>query len=134
MSEWQQTHDISMTIQAMEVQLSGLKQEQKLVAMCKLVNIARGQSVVTIIPDHQLAQIKGTVIIRMDKRVMQVDMAMPDQRFADMLSHLKHAPIRPLGMVLSVDEALAVSLEGDLQINEEMTLNLTNVSLTIPVR
>jgi len=59
---------------------------------------------------------------------------MPDQRFADMLSHLKHAPIRPLGMVLSVDEALAVSLEGDLQINEEMTLNLTNVSLTIPVR
>jgi len=59
---------------------------------------------------------------------------MPDQRFADMLSNLKHAPIRPLGMVLSVDEALAVSLEGDLQINEEMTLNLTNVSLTIPVR
>lgn len=134
MSEWQQTHDISMTIHTMELQLNGLKQEQKLVASCKLVNIARGQSMVTIVPDSKLTQIKGTVIIRMDKRVMQVDMAMPYQRFADILSHLKHAPIRPLGMVLSVDEALAVSLEGDLQINEEMTLNLTDASLTIPVR
>ena len=65
---------------------------------------------------------------------MQVDIALPDQRFADVLSHLKQPPIRPLSMVLTVDEALAVSLEGDLQINEEMTLNLTDVNFTIPIR
>jgi hypothetical protein len=134
MSEWQQTHDINMTIQSMELSLSGFDMNQKLVASCNLVNIARGQSVVTIIPDRQLTQIKGIVIIRMDKRVMQVEIAMPDQRFADILNHLKQPPLRPLGMVLTVDEALAVSLEGDLQINEEMTLNLTDVNLTIPIR
>ena len=134
MTEWQQTYDISMTIQTMELQLQGFHLDQKLVASCKLVNIARGQSLVTIIPDSHLTKIKGTVIIRVDKRVMQVDMTMPDQHFADLLSHLKHPPIRPLGMVLTVDEALAVSLEGDLQINEEKTLTLTDVNLTVPVR
>ena len=134
MNEWQQTHDINMTIQTMELRLSGFDLKQKLVASCNLVNIARGHSQVTMTPDSSLTKIKGTLIIRLDKRVMQVDIALPDQRFADVLSDLKQPPIRPLSMVLTVDEALAVSLEGDLQINEEMTLNLTDVNFTIPIR
>jgi hypothetical protein len=50
MIDWQQTHEISMAIQTAEMRLSHANMAETFFATCNLINIARGQSIVTIAP------------------------------------------------------------------------------------
>jgi hypothetical protein len=59
---------------------------------------------------------------------------MPQTPFEEMTALARHSSSRPMVLVLGVDQDLAVSVEGDLQINEEMCLGVTSCKLTVPLK
>ncbi|XDZ64908.1 hypothetical protein AB8880_08210 [Alphaproteobacteria bacterium LSUCC0684] len=134
MSDWQQIREISMSVQTMDLHMSGPDLRQTFHATCNLVNIARGRSQVVITPDAHISRVSGRVTILVSKPLMQVALKMPRPRFDEMTALARHSSARPMVMVLGVDQDLAVSVEGDLRINEETILGVTGFSLTIPFR
>lgn len=134
MNDWQQIREISMSVQTMEMQMAGPDLRQTFHATCNLVNIARGRAQVIITPDAHISGVAGKVTILVNKPLMQVALKMPRRRFDDMVTLARDSSARPMVMVLGVDQDLAVSVEGDLRINEEMTLGVTNIALTIPLK
>jgi len=134
MSEWQQTRDISMAVQTMDMHMTGPDLCQTLHASCNLMNIARGRSQVAITPDAHAKNVSGSVTILINKPLMQVALNMPRPRFDELVGLARHSLQRPMVMVLSVDQDLAVNVKGDLRINEEMMLGITGCSLTIPLK
>jgi hypothetical protein len=65
---------------------------------------------------------------------MEVTLVMPQSRFDDVLRLARGSSQRPLVLSLTVDQDLAVSVAGDLRINEAMTLAITDCHLTIPLK
>lgn len=134
MKNWQQIREISMSVQTLDLQMTGPEMKQAFHASCNLVNIARGRSQVIITPDAHTSRISGKVTILVNKPLMQVRLKMPQFRFDEIAAFARYSPTRPMVLVLGVDQDLAVSVEGDLQINEEMTLSVTDCALTIPLK
>ena len=142
MKDWQQTHEISMAVQTAEMRLNHAELSESLFATCNLINIARGQSIVTILPvetniigtgqDSQPPM--GQVKIRLDKRQMEIHAILPRAAFDRLARHMKHISTRPVVIKVEVSEALAVSVDGDLRIDEEMTLDIVDLTVTIPIR
>jgi len=134
MKNWQQIREISMSIQTAELQMAGPHLKQTFHASCNLVNIARGRSQVIISPDPFISRVSGKVTILINKPLMQVALKMPQTPFEEMTALARHSSSRPMVLVLGVDQDLAVSVEGDLQINEEMCLGVTSCKLTVPLK
>jgi len=134
MSDWQQTRDISMAVQTLDFHMDGAELQPSIRASCNLINIARGRGQVTITPDKSAKVISGSVNILINKPVMEVTLVMPASRFDDVLRLARGSSQRPLVLSLTVDQDLAVSVAGDLRINEAMTLAITDCHLTIPLK
>ena len=43
------------------------------------------------------------------------------------------ARVRPVALTLALSENLSVSVEGDLKIADDMTLNITDLNWTLPL-
>ena len=131
-----------MAIQTAEMRLSHADMTEKLFATCNLINIARGQSIVTVLPmqttitssDNDARQAMGQVKIRLDKRQMEINAILPRAAFDRLTSQIKHVTTRPPVIKVEVSEALAVSVDGDLRIDDEMTLDIVDLTVTIPIR
>ena len=142
MKDWQQTHEISMAVQTAEIRLRHADMRETLFATCNLINIARGQSIITVTPfaAHEIMsgeradQPIGEVKIRLDKRQMEINAMLPQEAFDRLIRYIRPASTRPAVIKVDVDEALAVSVDGDLRIDEEMTLNISDMSITLPIR
>ena len=143
MKDWQQTHEISMAVQTAEMRLNHAELSESLFATCNLINIARGQSIVTILPvetdingdtGQESQPPMGQVKIRLDKRQMEIHAILSRPAFDRLTSHVKHVSTRPPVIKNEVSEALAVSVDGDLRIDEEMTLDIVDLTVTIPIR
>jgi hypothetical protein len=134
MSDWQQTRDISMAVQTLDLHMDGADLQPSFHASCNLINIARGRGQVTITPNKDAMVISGSVNILINKPVMEVTLVMPQSRFDDVLRLARGSSQRPLVLSLTVDQDLAVSVAGDLRINEAMTLGITDCHLTIPLK
>jgi len=134
MSDWQQTRDISMAVQTLDFHMDGAELQPSFRASCNLINIARGRGQVTITPDKSAKVISGSVNILINKPVMEVTLVMPQSRFDNVLRLARGSSQRPLVLSLTVDQDLAVSVAGDLRINEAMTLAITDCHLTIPLK
>jgi len=134
MSEWQQTRDISMAVQTLDLHMDGMELQPSFQASCNLINIARGRGQVTISPSDKAKVVSGSVDILINKPVMEVALVMPKSRFDDLLQLARSSSHRPLVLSLTVDQDLAVSVEGDLRINEAMTLGIIDCHLTLPLK
>lgn len=150
MKDWQQTHDISMAIQTAEMRLSHADMAETFFATCNLINIARGQSIVTIapMPDDAISNAAsaknpassgndsgiGQVNIKLNKRHMDINAILPREAFDRLIRHIRQASPRPAVLKVDINEALAVSVDGDLSIDREMTLDITDITVTIPIR
>jgi hypothetical protein len=134
MSEWQQTRDISMAVQTLDLHMDGMELRPSFQASCNLINIARGRGQVTISPSDKAKVVSGSVDILINKPVMEVALVMPKSRFDDLLQLARSSSHRPLVLSLTVDQDLAVSVEGDLRINEAMTLGIIDCHLTLPLK
>lgn len=142
MIDWQQTHEISMAIHTAEMRLSHASMAETFFATCNLINIARGQSIVTIVPvpDDAITNCPlavstiGQVNIKLNKRHMDINAVLPRVAFDRLIRHIRQASPRPAVLKVDINEALAVSVDGDLSIDKEMTLDITDITVTIPIR
>lgn len=132
---WQQTNQIVISVKAAEIRQSGVTEAPTLNLSCSLVNIARGQCMLEIKSGEATHSKKiGDLIIEIDRPVMRGNLLIPQQLYDSMVSCLRSAPPRPISLNLTIATSLAVSLEGDLRINDATEVTVTDLSVTLPLR
>jgi hypothetical protein len=144
-SIWHQTDQINMSVQMADISVDGFAAARALKINCNLKNIARGQCAVTIrpiddkpidAPDTIMADSKGggQLHIFVDRPLMTAELSVSDTYFDRLTRHMSKASNRPMELVLTLETALAVSIDGDLSIDSEAIITITDISVTIPVK
>ena len=138
--EWQQTDQIVMSVQTAEIRQTGINEAPTLNLSCGLVNIARGQCFLKIQAEKQSSDFDngvtsiGSLTIEIDRPVIQGTATIPKSLYDSLVTHLVSAPPRPVSISLSIAQKLAVSLEGDLRIDDVTEVIVNNLSVTIPLK
>ena len=138
--EWQQTDQIVMSVQTAEIRQSGINEAPTLNLSCGLVNIARGQCFLKIEAKKQSADFDdgvdsiGSLTIEIDRPVIQGTATIPKSLYDSLVTRLASAPPRPVSISLSIAQNLAVSLEGDLRIDDVTEVVINDLSVTIPLK
>ena len=138
--EWQQTDQTVMSVQTAEIRQSGINETPTLNLSCGLVNIARGQCFLKIEAEKQSGDFDngvtsiGSLTIEIDRPVIQGTATIPESLYDSLVTRLASAPPRPVSISLSIAQKLAVSLEGDLRIDDVTEVVVNNLSVTIPLK
>ena len=147
MREWLPTASINMTVQSSELSLSGFDATPCLNVMCNLTSIARGRLVLKVKPasDATLTQNdtqnesatniqpNGQLDIFVDRPIMDAEIILPVAAFERLCRSINLARARPVALTLDLSENLSVSVEGDLKIAGDITLDITDLSWTLPL-
>jgi hypothetical protein len=141
--DWQQTDRIVMAVQTAEIRQTSVTSQPTLNLSCSLVNIARGQCLLEI-SSGELAESAdvgpniganiGQLVIEIDRPVIRGNATIPRQLYDALLSRLASAPPRQISLNLSIASKLAVSLEGDLRIDDETVVQVTDLAVTLPLK
>jgi len=141
--DWQQTDRIVMAVQTAEIRQTSVTSQPTLNLSCSLVNIARGQCLLEI-SSGELADSAdvgpniganiGQLVIEIDRPVIRGNATIPRQIYDALLSRLASAPPRQISLNLSIASKLAVSLEGDLRIDDETVVQVTDLAVTLPLK
>lgn len=133
--KWQQTDLIVMAVQTAELRQAGVRQKPKLNLSCSLVNIARGQCMLEVsagqVSDNSEV---GELVIEIDRPVMQGVITIPQPLYDALLNCLYSAPPRPISLSLTIATRLAVSLEGDLRINDKTSVKVLDLAVNLPLK
>ena len=133
--DWQQTDQIVISVQTAELRQVSTNYTPTLNLSCSLVNIARGQCIIEIAAGTpNTSETIGNLFIEIDRPVMRGRVIIPEQLFNSIISCLVNAPPRPISISLTIATKLAVSLEGDLRINEATQVIVTDLSVTLPLK
>lgn len=133
--DWQQTDQIVMAVQAAEIRQTGVNSQPTLNLSCSLVNIARGQCMLEISAGQTTSGTDiGQLVIEIDRPVIRGNIIIPQQLYDAAVSRLAGAPPRQISLSLSIATKLAVSLEGDLRIDDETTVRITDLAMTLPLK
>ena len=128
--KWQQTDLIVMAVQTAELRQAGVREKPRLNLSCSLVNIARGQCMLEVsagqVSDNSEV---GELVIEIDRPVMQGVITIPQPLYDALLNCLYSAPPRPISLSLTIATRLAVSLEGDLRINDKTSVNVLDLAV-----
>ena len=143
MREWLPTASINMTVQSSELSLSGFNATPCLNVMCNLTSIARGRVALKVKPDSDANDAQndrgedthphGRLDIFVDRAVMDGEIILPVAAFDRLCRSINLARARPVALTLALSENLSVSIEGDLKIADDMTLNITDLNWTLPL-
>ena len=133
--KWQQTDLIVMAVQTAELRQAGVREKPRLNLSCSLVNIARGQCMLEVsagqVSDNSEV---GELVIEIDRPVMQGVITIPQPLYDALLNCLYSAPPRPISLGLTIATRLAVSLEGDLRINDKTSVNVLDLAVNLPLK
>ena len=133
--KWQQTDLIVMAVQTAELRQAGVREKPRLNLSCSLVNIARGQCMLEVsagqVSDNSEV---GELVIEIDRPVMQGVITIPQPLYDALLNCLYSAPPRPISLSLTIATRLAVSLEGDLRINDKTLVNVLDLAVNLPLK
>ena len=133
--EWQQTDQIVMSVQTAELRQAGVNQNPTLNLSCSLVNIARGQCQLEIAAcGADKKEDIGNLIIEIDRPLIRGKAIIPRPLHDLIVSCLSNVQPRPISLTLTIGTNLAVSLEGDLRINDVTEVVLKDLSVTLPLR
>ena len=133
--DWQQTDQIVISVQTAELRQVSKNIAPTLNLSCSLVNIARGQCIIEISTGTPTASESiGNLLIEIDRPVMRGRVVIPEQLYNSIVSCLGNAPPRPISISLTIATKLAVSLEGDLRINEATQVIVTDFSVILPLK
>ena len=133
--EWQQTDQIVMSVQTAELRQAGVNQSPTLNLSCSLVNIARGQCQLEIAAGGaDKKEDIGNLIIEIDRPLIRGKAIIPRSLHDSIVSCLSGVQPRPISLTLTIGTNLAVSLEGDLRINDVTEVAVTNISVTLPLK
>ena len=132
---WQQTDQVVISVQTAELRQDSTNCAPTLNLSCSLVNIARGQCIIEIATGTPTTHENiGSLLIEIDRPVMRGRVIIPEQLYNSIISCLGNAPPRPISISLTIATKLAVSLEGDLRINEATQIIVTDLSVTLPLK
>ena len=133
--DWQQTNQIVMSVQTAELRLAGVKQSATLNLSCSLVNIARGQCQLEINAGKENNKEHiGNLVIEIDRPVIRGKASIPRSLYNSIISCLGNVPPRPISLSLTIATNLAVSVEGDLRINDVTKVQITDLAVTLPLK
>jgi len=136
---WHQTDQINMSVQMADISLDGFAAAPTLKINCNLKNIARGQCAVTIRPvedshDDGAKAASGQLHIFVDRPLMTAELSVSDSYFDRLTHYMNRGNNRPMELVLTLATELAVSIDGDLRIDEETIVTINDLSVNIPVK
>ncbi|MEC9142959.1 MAG: hypothetical protein VYC20_09120 [Pseudomonadota bacterium] len=133
--KWQQTDLIVMAVQTAELRQAGIREKPRLNLSCSLVNIARGQCMLEVsagqVSDNSEV---GELVIEIDRPLMQGVITIPQPLYDALLNCLYSAPPRPISLSLTIATRLAVSLEGDLRINDKTSVSVLDLAVNLPLK
>ena len=133
--DWQQTNQIVMSVQTAELRLGGVKQSATLNLSCSLVNIARGQCQLEINAGKENNKEDiGNLVIEIDRPLIRGKASIPLSLYNSIISCLGNIPPRPISLSLTIATNLAVSVEGDLRINDVTKVQITDLAVTLPLK
>ena len=133
--DWQQTNKIVISVQTAELRQDSTNDAPTLNLSCSLVNIARGQCIIEIAAGTQTTSENiGNLLIEIDRPVMRGHVVIPEQLYNSIVSCLSSAPQRPISIRLTIATKLAVSVEGDLRINEKTEVIVKDLSVILPLK
>ena len=136
---WHQTDQINMSVQMADISLDGFAALPTLKINCNLKNIARGQCAVTIRPVEDsngdgAKAASGQLHIFVDRPLMTAELSVSDSYFDQLTHYMNRGNNRPMELVLTLATELAVSIDGDLRIDEETIITINNISVNIPLK
>ena len=136
---WHQNDQINMSVQMADISIDGFAAALALKINCNLKNIARGQCAVTIQPvedrhDDGAKAASGQLHIFVDRPLMTAELSVTTAYFDRLIRHMNRGSNRPMELVLTLENDLAVSIDGDLRIDEETIIAITDISVNIPVK
>ena len=133
--DWQQTNQIVMSVQTAELRLTGVKRSATLNLSCSLMNIARGQCQLEInAGEENNKEDIGNLVIEIDRPVIRGKASIPRSLYDSIISCLGNIPPRPISLSLTIGTNLAVSVEGDLRINDVTKVQITDLAVTLPLK
>jgi len=136
---WHQTNQVVMAVQTAEIKQSNLTAPPALHLSCNLVNIARGHCNVIVTaaagadPDAE-NRVIGSLTIEVNRPVMLAELSVPLTLWDLLVTRLAVQTPRPLSLQLTIEKNLAVSIEGDLRINEETKVDIADIAFTLPLK
>lgn len=133
--DWQQTDQVVISVQTAELRQASINKAPTLNLSCSLVNIARGQCIIEIeAGTPTTSENIGNLLIEIDRPVMRGNFVVPKSLYNSIVSCLGTAPPRPISMTLTIATKLAVSVEGDLRINETTEITVNDLSIVLPLK
>lgn len=132
--DWERTKEISMTVQSAEMRIPSLSGGRHLVLSCRLVNIARGSCRLEVHPKFGDESSQNIMHIPIDRPVMQGSLHIAPDLFAKMCTDVMRSGTRPVNIMVTLAEALAVSIAGDLTIDGETSINVADASFVFSMK
>ena len=136
---WHQTNQVVMAVQTAEIKQSNLTAPPALHLSCNLVNIARGHCNVIVTTAADAASCTGnecigSLTIEVSRPVMVAYLSVPMTLWDLLVTRLAVQTPRPLSLQLTITRNLAVSIEGDLRIDEETKVDIADIAFTLPLK
>ena len=132
---WQQTDQVVVSVQTAELRQASINEVPTLNLSCSLVNIARGQCIIEIEPITPTTSDNiGNLLIEIDRPIMRGHFFIPMSLYNSIVSCLGSSPPRPISMILTIATKLAVSVEGDLRINEATEVTVNDLAVILPLK
>ena len=99
------------------------------------MNIARGQCQLEIDAGKENNNEDiGNLVIEIDRPVIRGKASIPRSLYNSIISCLGNVPPRPISLSLTIATNLAVSVEGDLRINDVTKVQITDLAVTLPLK
>jgi hypothetical protein len=98
------------------------------------VNIARGNCRLEVHPTRDGEAGENILHIPVDRPVMQGVLHVAPDLFAKMSTDVMRSGSRPVNIVVTLADALAVNIAGDLRIDEETSIKVADASFVFSMK
>jgi len=124
-----------MSVRSAELRMPGLGGGSLLALSCQLVSIARGNCLLEIFPKSDNGDNADNVLeILVDRPLMTASLGVTQDLFKNLNENIDRSGSRPINITLTLAEELAVSIAGDLRIDEKTSVTITDASFIFPLR
>jgi len=124
-----------MSVRSAELRMPGLGGGSLLALSCQLVSIARGNCLLEIFPKSDNGGNADNVLeILVDRPLMTASLGVTQDLFKNLNENIDRSGSRPINITLTLAEELAVSIAGDLRIDEKTSVTITDASFIFPLR
>ena len=125
---------IQVSVQSAEVTLVGKNAVPNLVIHGSLMNIARGNMVLTLkTGDYETVGAIGVVEIEKSRPVMKAQASLALKQFDLIFNFLQNRPPRPVTLILALQNSLEITSDGYLVANSQDGSLISDLSWIIPV-